>query len=151
MRWRPILCLWGLVLFGLLTFASLQVNRAMLHDHGRYFWWGSVRLDSDPLNERPASKLWKEGTQENCPFVPEFIWVTPGWMETALTLSAFPAFLLTIAVVRGLAHLGISELLSFMITMPILILVWFYAVGWLLDRWRYKRLLLRPSVNPSST
>jgi len=35
--------------------------------------------------------------------------------------------------------IGISEVLSFMLLMPVLILVWYYFIGWLLDRWSYKR------------
>lgn len=141
MRWRPILCLWGLILFGLLTFGSTQANRDLRQQHyrGRYFWWGSVRLDSDPLNKRPALKPCAQETNQNCGFDPQYIWVTRGMIERALTLSALPAFLLALTVARGLAHFGVSEVLSFMIALPLLTLAWFYAVGWLLDRWRYKR------------
>ncbi len=70
---------------------------------------------------------------------PGYIWVTPGLFERALVLSALPVFLVAMAVVRGLARLGINELRGFMFTTPILILAWFYTVGWLLDRWRYRR------------
>ena len=148
MRWRPILCLWGLVLFGLLTYGSMRMNE-MLQQHGlsRYFWWGSIRLDSDPLNKRPVSKPCVKEEQD-CAGDTLYVQVTPGWIERALILSALPAFLLAIAAVRGLAHLGVSELLSFMFTMPLLTLAWFYTVGWLLDRWQYKRSLNRPSTGP---
>jgi len=54
-------------------------------------------------------------------------------------LSALPAFVVGTAVVRALAHLGVSEVWSFMIVMPLLILAWFYFVGWLTDRWVHKR------------
>jgi len=74
-------------------------------------------------------------------FDPEYIWITPGLMQKALVLTALPAFLLGLGLVRGLAHLGVSELVSFMITMPVFITAWFYLAGWLLDRWRYKRSL----------
>ena len=64
MRWRPILCLWGLLLFGLLTYASVQGNREMRHGrHGRYFWWGSVRLDSDPLDKHPTLEPCTQGQE----------------------------------------------------------------------------------------
>jgi hypothetical protein len=86
--------------------------------HGRYFWWGSVRLDSDPLNKRPALKPCVPKTDEECVGEPLYIWVNPGLIERALTLSAFPAFLLAIAVARALSRLGVNELLSFMLTMP---------------------------------
>ena len=114
MRWRPTLCLWGLILFGLLTYGSLRANRTLQKDHhGRYFWWGSVRLDSDPLNKRPSIKPCVPETGEECIGEPLYIWVDPGLIERALVFSAFPAFLLVIAVGRGLSHLGVSELLSF--------------------------------------
>jgi len=83
---------------------------------------------------------------ENCDSEPEYIWVDPGWIERALTLTALPAFLLTIVVVHGLAHLEISELLTFLFTMPLLTVAWFYTLGWLLDRWLHKRALHRGSV-----
>jgi hypothetical protein len=140
MRWRSTLCLWGLILFGLLTYASIQGNREMRHGrHSRYFWWGSVRLDSDPLDKHPKLEPCTQRPDGDCAWDPLYIWVEPGLMEKALVLSALPAFLLGRAVVFGLARLGDNELASFMSTMPVLILVWFYGVGWLLDRWRFRR------------
>jgi len=85
-------------------------------------------------------------SDEDCGFDPEYIWVTPGWIEIALTLSAFPAFFLAITVAHGLAHLGVSELRSFMPAMLLGTVAWFYAVGWHLDRWRFNRSLRRASV-----
>lgn len=100
MRWRPTLCLWGLVLFGLLTYASIQGNREMRHGlHGRYFWWGSVRLDSDPLDKRHTAEACTQGQEGDCAFEPTYIWVEPGLLEKALIISAFPAFLLGAAFV----------------------------------------------------
>ena len=150
-RWRPILCLWGLILFGLLTYGSLRLNPDLrqLHQHGRYFWWGTVRLDSDPLNRHPALKPCAQEAEAECVGEPLFIEVSPGLIERALILSALPAFLITIAAVHGLAHFGVSELLSFMITMPCLTVAWFYNVGWFLDRWQYKRCLRRSSAHSS--
>ena len=149
-RWRLILCVWGLSLFGLLTYSSLRVTDTNQPRHPtRYFWWGSVRLDTDPLNKHQLSKRCPEESGQTCGFDPEYIWVTPGWIEIAWTLSAFPAFILTIAVVHELAHYGVSELLSFMFAMPLGTLAWFYAVGWLLDRRRFNRVLRRAYTLPS--
>jgi hypothetical protein len=148
MRWRPTLCLWGLILFGLLTYASIQGNREMRHGrHGRYFWWGSVRLDSDPLDRHPTLEPCTQRPGGDCSWDTLYIWVEPGLLEKALVLSALPAFLLGRAVVFGLARLGVNELASFMFTMPVLTLVWFYGVGWLLDRWQHKRSLRRSSAS----
>lgn len=146
MRWRPILCFWGLILFGLLTYGSMRANGMLQKLHyDRYFWWGSLRLDSDPLNKRPPSKPCVEN--EHCAEDTLYIRVTGGFIEEALILSALPAFLLSILAVRGLSHLGISELLSFMFTMPLLTVAWFYAVGWLIDRRQYRRSLNRASTS----
>ena len=140
MRWRAILCLWGLILFAFLTYGSIQVNRDMRQrQHGRYFWWGSVRLDSDPLNKRPKLKPCVTELEQDCGWDPPYIWITPGLIERTLIISALPAFLLTIATVRGLGRLGVNELVSFMVIMPVLVVSWFYTIGWVLDRWRYKR------------
>jgi hypothetical protein len=54
---------------------------------------------------------------------------------------ALPAFLVGTGVVHGLARLGVSEVISFMVSMPLLIFAWFYLVGWLVDR----RLRRRPA------
>ena len=60
----------------------------------------------------------------------------PAWLVGEfLMLSALPAFVVDAAVVRGLASLGVSEVWSFTIVMPHLILAWFYFLGSLLDRW----------------
>ena len=153
MRWRSILCLWGLVLFGLLSYGSVRANRYLHTQHlcGRFFWWGSLRLDTDPLNKHPVlNQPCAPDTDQTCGFEPLYVEVTPGWIERALTLSALPAFLLTLAIVRGLAHFGISELLTFMIAMPLLALVWFYTLGLLLDRWQFKRSLRRSSADAAT-
>jgi hypothetical protein len=135
--------LWGLILFALLSYHAIRVNHEMRQGSpGRYFWWGSIRLDSDPLNKHPRAPLSCEHGIEDCVnWDPEYIWVTPGLMEKALVLSALPAFAASLAVVHGLARLGISQVLSFMSSTPVFIFAWFYFAGWLLDRWRYKRSL----------
>jgi hypothetical protein len=48
-------------------------------------------------------------------------------------LSAAPAFIVEAIVLRGLRHLGMNEILAFMISMPFLIFGWYYFVGWLID------------------
>jgi hypothetical protein len=137
-----------LIFFGLLTYASIQGIGEMRHGrHGRYFWWGSVRLDSDPLDKHPKLEPCTQRTNGDCAWEPLYIWVEPGLLENALVLSALPAVLLGRAVVFGLARLGVNELTTFMSTMPVLILAWFYGVGWLLDRWQHKRSLRRSSAS----
>lgn len=148
MRWRPTLCLWGLVLFGLLTYVSVQGNRKMQHGrYSRYFYWGAVRLDLDPLGKQSTLEPCAQGREGKLCVEPMDVWVEPGWLERALVVSALPAFLLGAVFVHGLARLGVSEFASFMSTMPVLIIVWFYGVGWLLDRWQYRRFLRRSAAS----
>jgi hypothetical protein len=106
----------------------------------RYFWWSSIRLDSDPLSKYFKKPISCEQGLENCTaWEPEYIWVTPGWIDKALLLFALPAFVAGSGVVEGLGRFGVSQVLSFMISMPLLIFGWFYFVGWLFDRRRRSR------------
>jgi hypothetical protein len=50
-----------------------------------------------------------------------------------------PAFVVGAAIVSGLARLGVSEVSTFILSIPVLIFAWFYFVCRLVDLWRYKR------------
>jgi hypothetical protein len=140
MRWRLALPVFGLMLFGGVTRNSFHLNREIQRTPYRYFWWSSTRLDSDPLNRHPlAAESCKDSSEKCLDWTPVFIWVEPGWFAKSLMLSAFPAFVFGAVVVHGLGRLGISEVSSFMVVMPLLISAWFCFVGWLVDRWRFKR------------
>jgi hypothetical protein len=54
-------------------------------------------------------------------------------------VGAFPAYVTTVASVRFFARMGVSEVTSFFILMPLLTSGWFYLVGWLVDYYRFKR------------
>jgi hypothetical protein len=54
-------------------------------------------------------------------------------------ISALPAFVLGGFVVGALGRLGINQVSSFMLVMPVLISAWYYFTGWLFDRWIRKR------------
>jgi hypothetical protein len=41
-------------------------------------------------------------------------------------------------LVRVLGNHGASEIWSFMVLMPLLIGVWYYTIGWLIDRWAFR-------------
>jgi hypothetical protein len=43
---------------------------------------------------------------------PVYIWVDPGWAEKTLVVSAFPAFVVSAAIVGGLAGLGMSAVFN---------------------------------------
>ena len=63
----------------------------------------------------------------------------PGWLDRALVLSAFPAFLTGFALVLLMARKGVNEVMTFMVSMPMLLYGWYYLVGWLLEYWLYRR------------
>ena len=114
------------------------------HHQGAIFWCSSIRLDSDPLNKRtsslnPICNKNPDGSVNCAVTEPMSICVYPGWLARTLFLTAFPAFLLGVAIVDGLGRVGVSQVWSFMLSMPLLISVWFHFMGWLLDRWLYRR------------
>ncbi len=151
MRWRLALPIFGLILFGGVTRSSIRLNREIQRIPYRYFWWSSTRLDSDPLNMHAlATEPCKDGAEKCAGWTPQFIWISPGRFAKSLMLSAFPAFVFGAAIVHGLGRLGISEVSSFMVLMPLLIFAWYYFVGWLVDRWINKappRMLIDFSAN----
>jgi hypothetical protein len=67
------------------------------------------------------------------------MWVDPSWIEEWFMRSALPAFLIGAVVVSSLGRLGVNQIWSFVISMPLLILIWYYFVGWLIDRLKSKR------------
>jgi hypothetical protein len=127
-RWSVILPFAGLILFGLVSYRSMGMNRQQDVAH-KYYWWSSLRLDTDPLNQNPAAASQELQTAG----------VTPGWLDRLLVVSALPAFLAGAAVMIGLSGLGVDEVLSFMVSMPILLVAWFYFIGWLVERWTRRR------------
>ena len=141
-RWRVVLPVIGIILFSVVSYHSLRVNRGIQRAPSRYFWWSATRLDSDPVNKRN----WNWGatpcqnSKENCSrWDLETIWVDPSLVEQFLILSALPAFIMGGLAVRGLGTIGINQIWSFMLSMPILICAWYYLIGWLLDRWISRR------------
>lgn len=144
-RWSLVLPASGLILFGVLSYHSLRVNREVFKGRpSRYLWWSSIRLDSDPLNKHPivpTTTMCKDGIEDCTTWNPVYIWVDSGWAEKALVVSAFPALVVGAAIVRRFARLGISELSTFTVSIPVLIFAWFYFVGWVIDRWRRRRAL----------
>jgi len=60
-------------------------------------------------------------------------------MAKFLMISALPAFAVGGLAVGGFGRLGVSQVSSFMVLMPPLIAAWYFFVGWLVDRWVYRR------------
>lgn len=132
-RWRLILPVIGLILFGAESYSSFRLNRELGTIPRRFYYWSSIRLDSDPL--RAPCKPGDAG----CGWEQNWVWVDSGYLAKALMLIALPAFAFGAVVVGALAHLGVSEVWSFALVMPVLVFAWFYVVGWLIDRWVCKR------------
>lgn len=130
----------GLLLFAGVSFESFQRHPESQKTPSRYFWWSATRLDSDPHNRHASAAAPCNDTGGNCTkWDPEYIWIDPGLLTKVLMLSALPAFPVGMFAVRGLGRIGVSEVSSFMVLVPVLIAAWYYVVGWLIDRWIYKR------------
>jgi hypothetical protein len=131
-RISVILPVLGLLLFAVVTYRSMAANPEAQGVPNKYYWWSSLRLDTDPLNQNPRSDS-----------VPSATHIAPGWLDRLLTISALPAFLAGSGLVIVFSKLGVDEVLAFMVSMPILVFAWFYLVGWLLDflivRWIARR------------
>jgi hypothetical protein len=136
-----ILPAFGLVVFCAVSYQSFGVHQDERRASGKYLWWSTIRLDSDPTNERlPATIPCDDGTKgcANWDLVPDK-WVDPGLLEIAYVLSALPAFVSGMIVVVALGRMGISQVFSFLCLMPMLIFAWYYFLGWLLDRYIRRR------------
>jgi hypothetical protein len=139
-RWGNILPFIGLALFAVVSYQSARINDQLQRSPNRYFWWSSLRLDSDPLNLHPKPP-------ERCQYDPAHCadWDVstrrnpPGWLDRVLVLSALPAFLAGFALVLALARKGVNEVMTFMVSMPMLLYGWYYFVGWLIEYWVYRR------------
>jgi hypothetical protein len=131
MRVRFILPLIGLLLFAIGSYASLRFNRLTHPNSHKYFWWSSIRLDSDPLNRHPDRPVCDPVEASSAPCWEHVsLWVDPGGLAEAFMISALPAFLTGKALAGGLGHLGISEVKTFMLCTPVLVSVWYYFLAW---------------------
>ena len=143
-RWKLVLPLCGVALFSLVTYGSFRFHReAFGNRQTRIFYWSFIRLDSDPLNRDSPKFLPCKNGEENCWQPQTVLGIEPGLMSKLLIWTAFPAFVVGAAFVRLLARLGISEVATFLTSMPLLILAWYYLLGCLIDRWRYRRVVVR--------
>lgn len=126
----------GIILFSVVSYHSFRAHRRL---PSRYFWWSSIRLDSDPSNSRNWGAIPFQESNENR-WELQTKWVDPGLLDQFLMLSALPALAVGGGAVRTLGRIGVSQVSSFMLMMPVLIGAWYYLIGWLLDRWTYRRL-----------
>jgi len=132
-RWSLILRLAGLGVFSLITYQSVRSEHGYRNYPHQYFYWGAGRLGSDPLHRHPLPPPSPDAWE------PEYLcYRQPTWPERALVISALPAFATVAALTAGLDRLGVREVVTFLLSAPLFILAWFYYVGWLLDRWRWR-------------
>jgi hypothetical protein len=143
-RWRLALPIVGLVLFGAETYHSVELNRRLYQSPSKYFWWSSIRLDTDPLNKQQWPSMHPGCTSKgaNCSaWDLRDVWVDPGLLVSGLMISALPAFVIGGLAVASLGPLGINKVVTFLAFMPLLVFAWFYFLGWLVDRRRRGRRL----------
>ncbi|HJT70895.1 MAG TPA: hypothetical protein VJ731_11895 [Terriglobales bacterium] len=130
----------GLLVFALGTAASIHMNR--MRGNKNIFYWSSIPLSLHPL-ERRYKLVACNPPDPNCQWEPASVWVDPGPMAKVLIVSSFPAFLLGLAITRSLGHVGVSEVTTFMVSMPVFIFAWYYLVAWtcrsLLRSWPHHR------------
>jgi hypothetical protein len=128
------------MLFTSETYHSVRFNREIHQSPHRYFWWSSIRLDSDPLKPRTSNAPSCAAETTNCTtWDLQQVWIDPGLLARSLMISALPAFLAGAVLVSAEAHFGVSQVSGFMISMPLLIFTWYYFIGWLVDRWWRRR------------
>jgi hypothetical protein len=104
--------------------------------------WSTIRLDRDPLGRDPRFAYPCPNVSQPCVSWDLSDVDTRGYttaLAKLLILSALPAFPATTLVTFAVGRLGVSEVLSFMFFMPLLAVVWYYLVGWLVDRRGFKR------------
>ena len=134
LRWSLILPMVGLVLFAAVSYRSMPMNHHEQEAPRRYYWWSSLRLDSDPLNKNTAlGKPCPAGIPDCSSGESPNMKIAPGWLEKSLVFSGFPAFLAGFAIVAGLSKRGIDEVLTFFVSMPVLLVAWYYLLGWLIE------------------
>jgi|ERR1700722_9113255 len=136
-RWRFLLPVLGLIPFALITHQAYRDAAAA--NRGNSIWimyWLNVPLAADL--QKPSSEptcvdaakpcvYWDIGSLDR--------WApTPPIWERAFVLSMLPAFVIGVAITFGLGRLGVNEIATFMIAMPLLIVAWFYLIGFLIDR-----------------
>ena len=138
-RWRLALPVIGLMLFGLASYKSFHKGgRSYQVADSRYFYWSTLRLDSDPLKAPPPVQQACIDATRECIEWQTYLAPKPGLAASILALSALPAFFVVAVAVKELGKLGISQVGSFMVLMPLLLASWYYFLGWLFDRRKHK-------------
>jgi len=115
---------------GLLLFALITRDAVQRHYPSRYFDWSGIRLDSRP--GQPVATTCGDHMKD-CFEITDPI-IDSGLFAKTLLVLTIPAFFVGSGLVRGLDRVGISEILTFFLVMPLLMGTWLYFLGWLVDR-----------------
>jgi hypothetical protein len=137
--WQIVLPTLGLLFFAMESYQSIQMNREA--HTTRYKYWSAIKLDTDPL-ERDEPKFVPcrdDATMDCSGFGPKVLWVEAGVFTKGLLVSALPAFLVGAGLVRGLAHFGVNQVITFALSMPVLIAAWFFLLGRFIDGLSFSR------------
>ena len=137
-RWSWILPVFGLLLFFGETYGSARLNRDLRarNPYQRDFYWGTFRLQNDPLGKVPPAPCGTEMDPRTCAdwWAVSDVIVDPGAILSTLMISGLPAFLATIVIVHGMGRFGVNEVYSFFVVAPTLLFGWYFFLGWVIDR-----------------
>jgi hypothetical protein len=135
-RWRIVLPLFGLILFGAISFASYQIRHEVKHP-GRIYYWAGLPLDPDPLHPDPPNPTVPCPQGQECVgWDPVSLWSDPGPLVKLLVFTGLPGFLVGALVVSLLSRMGVNQIWSFFVMTPVFLSAWYYFLGWLIDRRR---------------
>ena len=94
--WQVVLPICGLLFFAMGTYFSMRWNSEVNRSRpARYFYWSSIKLDSDPLNKHPlanSTRPCSEGTEDCVDWEPQSIWVDASVAARTFFWVALPAF-----------------------------------------------------------
>jgi hypothetical protein len=150
--WQIALPLAGLLVFGLVSRREFQIHRELppRFPHAKYFFWAATRLDTDPQNRIPHQESKGCNSQENCVTWDLSQRRGTGLLPALLALTAIPVFLIDWPIRSSLGHFGVSELTTFMWSMPILLALWYYIVGRWFDNRRNRKSQRYPKSAPTA-
>jgi hypothetical protein len=126
---------------GLLLFANVTYRSCHEYSQTRStcYWWGNfVALDSKPRIKSVAFEGQKPVTE--CGFQEQaFDRFGLRFDVRLLAMTAFPAFLASMALADGFGALGLNEMPFFLLVTPVFIFAWYYLLGCAFERWRGRR------------
>jgi hypothetical protein len=133
----------GLLVFAGQSFQSFRQQQNALKRGNTCFCWSNTPLDEKPFDTR--YEVFGRSNLTSCGYLRELEAQTdlgcgqPSLPARLLMLTELPAFLMSLGIVKSLAKLGVSEVMSFIVTMPPLIFAWYYFLSWMVARLTRRR------------